>query len=242
MAISKKVRFEILKRDQFRCAYCGRQPKEAELHIDHKKPTSKGGSDSPANLITACDKCNYGKHNHELSANLFVYDLGFEGVFLNWAWIAVGKLLDSLAKEARHMGDRYFDTTPLSVMAKAIRRYVDLPVNKLPEDQWGACHFCANVYFLPTIAEQGICVALALQAGGGQTGLASPYELSWLTRDCLVWSGYVENMAFGSGEKETSGYLNAEVGKEGHIAMFTNRGEIFTGPRENQGGAKSPIV
>ena len=31
------------------------------LHIDHRYPKSKGGSNTPDNLVTACAECNYGK-------------------------------------------------------------------------------------------------------------------------------------------------------------------------------------
>lgn len=63
MAISKKLRFEIFKRDGFACAYCGRTPPEVLLEIDHIKPRSKKGKDDINNLITACFDCNRGKRN-----------------------------------------------------------------------------------------------------------------------------------------------------------------------------------
>lgn len=59
-------RWEILKRDRFRCAYCGRQAAETELHVDHVHPRSKGGSDHPSNLKTACRACNLSKRNKEI--------------------------------------------------------------------------------------------------------------------------------------------------------------------------------
>ena len=61
--ISRRRRFEILERDKFRCTYCGRSAKEngVVLHVDHIHPKSKGGSNDPENLPTACKDCNYGK-------------------------------------------------------------------------------------------------------------------------------------------------------------------------------------
>jgi len=53
MAISKKDRFEIFKRDGFKCGYCGQTPPDVVLEIDHIEPVSKGGSDDIWNLITA---------------------------------------------------------------------------------------------------------------------------------------------------------------------------------------------
>ena len=59
--ISKRLRFKIFKRDCFRCVYCGAQPFDTKLQIDHKIPKSKGGSDLESNLVVACLDCNLGK-------------------------------------------------------------------------------------------------------------------------------------------------------------------------------------
>ena len=56
-----RLRFEIFKRDNFTCQYCGRKAPEVELQIDHKHPKSKGGKDRIENYITACKECNMGK-------------------------------------------------------------------------------------------------------------------------------------------------------------------------------------
>lgn len=57
------LRFQILSRDNFTCVYCGRNPKEdgVKLEVDHVFPKSKGGTDDPSNLVTACWECNQGK-------------------------------------------------------------------------------------------------------------------------------------------------------------------------------------
>ena len=66
MAISKKQRFEIFKRDGFICQYCGRKPPQIILEIDHIMPRKKKGKDIPENLITACFDCNRGKGTRDL--------------------------------------------------------------------------------------------------------------------------------------------------------------------------------
>ncbi len=66
MALSKKVRFEVFKRDSFTCQYCGRSAPDVLLHIDHISPVSKGGEDDIMNLITSCVDCNLGKGAREL--------------------------------------------------------------------------------------------------------------------------------------------------------------------------------
>jgi hypothetical protein len=61
MAITKRTRFEVLRRDGYTCQYCGAKAPDVVLHIDHIMPKALGGSDSPDNLATACKDCNSGK-------------------------------------------------------------------------------------------------------------------------------------------------------------------------------------
>jgi hypothetical protein len=68
MSLSKKIRFEVFKRDGFRCAYCGKTPPDALLEVDHIIPKAEGGPDDINNLITACFDCNRGKSKTLLSA------------------------------------------------------------------------------------------------------------------------------------------------------------------------------
>jgi hypothetical protein len=70
MSVSKKIRFEIFKRDSFTCQYCGCKAPDVILHADHIKPKSKGGNDDLLNLITSCFDCNMGKKNIELNDNI----------------------------------------------------------------------------------------------------------------------------------------------------------------------------
>lgn len=59
--ISKKVRFEVFKRDSFTCQYCGKKAPDVILNADHIDPVSKGGKNDLMNLITSCFDCNSGK-------------------------------------------------------------------------------------------------------------------------------------------------------------------------------------
>jgi hypothetical protein len=59
--LSQKVRFEVFKRDSFKCQYCGASAPDAILRCDHIEPVSKGGDNRITNLITACQDCNSGK-------------------------------------------------------------------------------------------------------------------------------------------------------------------------------------
>src|SRR6185369_3226628 len=61
MAVSKRLRFEILRRDNHTCRYCGRSAPEVKLTVDHVKPEALGGRTEPDNLVAACSDCNAGK-------------------------------------------------------------------------------------------------------------------------------------------------------------------------------------
>lgn len=66
-SLSNKVRFLILKRDKYVCQICGRSGANGyQLHIDHKVPRAKGGSDSMDNLWVLCSICNSGKGVEDL--------------------------------------------------------------------------------------------------------------------------------------------------------------------------------
>jgi hypothetical protein len=67
-ALSKKVRFEVFKRDGFTCQYCGATPPKAILHVDHIVPVKEGGGNEETNLVTACDHCNLGKSANSLES------------------------------------------------------------------------------------------------------------------------------------------------------------------------------
>lgn len=60
--VRKSLRFAIYARDKFDCVYC-RQKFPIDLtgeglHLDHLIPRSKGGTNTPENLVTACARCN----------------------------------------------------------------------------------------------------------------------------------------------------------------------------------------
>lgn len=60
--MSDSLRYNIMKRDGFRCVLCGATQKDGvKLHVDHIVPVSKGGKTILTNLRTLCDRCNMGK-------------------------------------------------------------------------------------------------------------------------------------------------------------------------------------
>ena len=58
--IKQFLRLAIYIRDNFTCIYCGKQ---ADLSLDHITPYSKGGADTPNNLVTCCVHCNRKRGN-----------------------------------------------------------------------------------------------------------------------------------------------------------------------------------
>ncbi|MCI1437081.1 MAG: HNH endonuclease [Acetobacter indonesiensis] len=66
-SLSKKIRFEVFKRDKFTCQYCGRTAPEVVLQCDHIAPVAKGGKNDILNLITSCFDCNNGKRDVPLA-------------------------------------------------------------------------------------------------------------------------------------------------------------------------------
>lgn len=67
-SISKKLRFEVFKRDSFTCQYCGAHPPSVILEVDHIVPVALGGENDQDNLVTSCFNCNRGKAARSLDA------------------------------------------------------------------------------------------------------------------------------------------------------------------------------
>ena len=66
--INWRLRFLVLRRDNFKCKNCGRSPATDPsiiLHVDHIKPWARGGETVLENLQTLCSVCNIGKSDLE---------------------------------------------------------------------------------------------------------------------------------------------------------------------------------
>jgi hypothetical protein len=66
--VNWRLRFLVMKRDNFKCKNCGRSPASDPsiiLHVDHIKAWANGGETIFENLQTLCSKCNIGKSNLE---------------------------------------------------------------------------------------------------------------------------------------------------------------------------------
>ena len=112
MAVSKRVRYEVLRRDDYTCRYCGDKAPDVVITIDHVVPTVLGGSDEPDNLVAACKDCNSGKTSSSPDAPL-VANVAADA--LRWSQAmqaAAGAMLrDRKAREAEHEQFRAWWTT-----------------------------------------------------------------------------------------------------------------------------------
>ena len=64
--INWRLRFLVMRKDNFKCVACGRNPasdSEIILHVDHILAWDKGGETVYENLQTLCSICNIGKSN-----------------------------------------------------------------------------------------------------------------------------------------------------------------------------------
>jgi len=59
--ISSFIRRQVIQRDGYHCVYCDEDLSQAEIHLDHVVPESKGGPTTVDNLQVTCRKCNTAK-------------------------------------------------------------------------------------------------------------------------------------------------------------------------------------
>jgi len=66
--ISVGLRYDVLRRDHFKCVICGDSPAtnhSCRLHVDHINAFSRGGLTTRDNLRTLCSRCNQGKSDKQ---------------------------------------------------------------------------------------------------------------------------------------------------------------------------------
>lgn len=108
MAISKRTRYEVLRRDNHTCRYCGGHAPDVVLTIDHVVPRTLGGSDDPSNLVAACKDCNAGKSSSNPDATM-VAQVGEDAI--RWAR-AIQRAVEEAAEDderAQHAADVFWE-------------------------------------------------------------------------------------------------------------------------------------
>lgn len=75
--------FELCKRLNWKCFYCGCKINSKTVTEDHIKPISRGGTDYIENIVPACQSCNSSKHTK--TVNEFILQTGsLKGELLLW--------------------------------------------------------------------------------------------------------------------------------------------------------------
>lgn len=104
---SESLRYAVLRRDGFKCRYCGASAEETKLVVDHVVPDSHGGPTEAANLASACVPCNRGKAATPPDA-AFVAELEKD----TEAWAVklrhLGERKDAARDEQRHHHDLFY--------------------------------------------------------------------------------------------------------------------------------------
>lgn len=101
MPVSKRLRYEVLRRDNHTCRYCGATAPDVPLRIDHVTPVALGGSDDPTNLVTSCEPCNSGKTSSAPDAPLVD---GIAQDALRWS-AAMKQAADNLRQQEKPKAD-----------------------------------------------------------------------------------------------------------------------------------------
>ena len=105
MAVTKRTRYEVLRRDNNACRYCGSMAPDVKLTIDHVTPKALGGSDKPDNLVAACVDCNAGKTSTNPGSEL-VADVAQDSM----RWAAAMKGASEIRATQRAARDEYVAT------------------------------------------------------------------------------------------------------------------------------------
>lgn len=134
MAVSKRLRFEVLKRDNHACRYCGGVAPEVRLTVDHVVPKALGGTDDPSNLVAACVDCNAGKSSVPPDAPL-VDDVAADTI----RWAAAMERAAEIDRQQRSSDELFFaDFIDRMIAAYESGKGYELPSLDVIEDRQGA--------------------------------------------------------------------------------------------------------
>lgn len=178
MTVSLKLRFEVFKRDNFTCQYCGCKTPEVILELEHIIPLSKGGTDDLDNLTTSCFECNRGKGASLLDTILKDKDIHDETILLAEREFQLAeynhmkkKIRDRESKEIEELKNYFADQFRDNERGYAVREFpdtiirqclktmsyidifelIDIAVNITSRDSKGDYHTVAAAKYLTAI-------------------------------------------------------------------------------------------
>lgn len=138
--LSKRTRFEIFKRDGFKCFYCGATPTDSPMHVDHVQAVANGGTNEPHNLITACQSCNGGKSSVPLEQRRYqgkATEADREHLEQLKEFMAIQReMVDAkseIADEALSHWERICGEVPHALPARIVRMVSEFGLSKLVE-------------------------------------------------------------------------------------------------------------
>ncbi len=139
MAVSVRTRFEVFKRDEFTCRYCGRKTPDVILEVDHIVPVCEGGGDDQMNLATSCWDCNRGKAGNPLASVLVCEDPTEKAILmierdrqLREYDAVLNTILESRMAQAEGLEDFWHELTGRSSMPKNHFTWLTRVVGELP--------------------------------------------------------------------------------------------------------------
>lgn len=129
MAVTKRTRFEVLRRDNYTCRYC--RSTEEKLTIDHVTPVALGGSDDPSNLVAACKDCNAGKSSASPDA-VTVAEVNADALrhaeLIQAAYAVIVERLDDGTDYVDEFAESYTYTPLPSGWRESVRRWFEMGV------------------------------------------------------------------------------------------------------------------
>lgn len=203
MAITKRLRFEVLKRDGFKCKYCHRS--EVIINVDHVIPKALGGTDDPGNLVASCDDCNAGKTS-TLPGGATVADVGDDLI----RWTRAMKAAGYVARQHDDAMNGYRDG--FKTIWDRWRFAADKSTVPLPEN-WG--HFVDQFFIggLPSWAWSRI-VENAMSASVRSDRFKYACDLAWKSLATIQRDAQADFMGDADSNwqaRETEAVINAAV-------------------------------
>jgi hypothetical protein len=171
----KRLRFDVFKRDQFTCQYCGLKAPEVVLQIDHITPVALGGGNDILNLRTACTACNAGKSDKPLSENATID--------------ARRKQLEELEERRQQLDMMHeWHLSLADIDHKQVRMAEELWFKCLGKED---CELIADAFahLQKVIRKYGFdatCSAIRIATNASQNGDKSPTEMFWKLGSIIV--------------------------------------------------------
>lgn len=188
MAVSKRTRYEVLRRDNHTCRYC--HATDAPLTVDHVTPVALGGTDAPDNLVAACRDCNAGKSSSNPDATL-VADVSAEALrhaeLTKAAYAVIVNNISERHDYVEEVLEEYDDALPPDAEDSIGRWFkMGVPVELVQDAARTACRktkpFTGTrrfTYFCGIVWNQ-------IQAASEEVALKAAFDGLWYTDDALT--------------------------------------------------------